>query len=162
MRGPPPTPTVLKLLRGNPGKRPIRPEPEPEIPPQVPEPPEFLIGYAVEEWRRVAPQLHHLRILTILDVQPLAAYCSSYARWRTAEEVLRKMAEKDAATGGLLIKRADGNAGQNPLVKISRDSAEAMVQYAGHFGMSAVARARISAGVGHEPPSRFDGLLGRD
>jgi hypothetical protein len=30
MRGPPPTPTFLKLLKGNPGKRRINPEPVPE------------------------------------------------------------------------------------------------------------------------------------
>ena len=60
MPGRPPTPTHLKLLRGNPGKRPIRPEPQPEQPPTPPEPPDFLTGYAFDEWRRVAPELHRL------------------------------------------------------------------------------------------------------
>jgi hypothetical protein len=44
------------LIRGNPGKRPIRPEPEPEVPSNVPEPPKFLSGYAMDAnggaWRR--------------------------------------------------------------------------------------------------------------
>ena len=73
------------------------------------------------------------------------------------------MAEKDPATSGLLVKRADGNDGPNPLVGIARRAADDMVSLAGHFGMSPAARARISAGVGYEPPpggSEFDGLLG--
>ena len=44
--GPPPTPNVIKLLRGNPGKRRIADEPEPQIPECVPEPPVFITGHA--------------------------------------------------------------------------------------------------------------------
>ena len=164
MRGPPPTPTHLRLLRGNPSKRPIKPEPEPMRSEEVPEAPSFVTGYAAEEWRRVAPELHRLRLLTVLDVMPLAAYCQSYSRWRTAEEVLAEVAKRDPLTNGLLIKRADGNAGANPLVRIAANAAADMISFAGHFGMSPAARARISAGIGHEPPggrppSKFDGLL---
>jgi hypothetical protein len=37
-----------------------------------------------------------------------------------------------------------------------------MVSFAAHFGLTPVARARISAGVGFEPPpGKFDGLIGR-
>src|SRR5262245_1862978 len=161
MPGPPPLPTHLKLLRGNPGHQKLnKQEPVPAQLPAVPEPPAFLNGYAAEEWRRVAPELHHLRLLTILDTMPLAAYCVAYARWRTAEEILAKMAEKDPATSALLIRGADGAPRQNPMVKIANAAASDMVAYAGLFGMSAAARARISAGVWHEPDGgKFDGLL---
>lgn len=163
MRRPPPTPTHLRLLRGNPGKRPIRSEPEPQIPESIPEPPAFLTGHAADEWRRVAPELYRLRLLTLLDVGPFAAYCQSYARWRTAEEVLADMATRDPRTSGLLIKRSDGNEGANPMVRIAANAAAAMISYAGHFGMSPAARARIAAGIGHEPQggSKFDGLMVR-
>jgi P27 family predicted phage terminase small subunit len=161
MRGPPPTPNVVKLLRGNPGKRRIGAEPEPQIPDHVPEPPAFLVGYAMDEWYRVGSELHRLRLLTIVDVMAFAAYCQAYAHWRTAEETLNAMAERDPVTCGLLVKRADGNAGQNPMVRIAANAAADMVRYAGEFGMSPAARARISAGVGYEPPpgGKFDGLL---
>src|SRR5262245_53940278 len=86
-----PVPTYLKVLKGNPGKRAIRPEPKPEIPQTVPEAPPFLIGYSLDEWHRVAPELHRLRLLTTLDVAPLAAYCAAYGRWRTAEELLNEV-----------------------------------------------------------------------
>ena len=89
----------MKLLRGNPGKRPLRPEPEPTREPQCPDPPLFVVGYAADESWRVAPELHRLGLLTFVDTAVLAAYCQSYSRWRTAEEVLASMAEKDSPEG---------------------------------------------------------------
>jgi P27 family predicted phage terminase small subunit len=162
MPGPKPTPTHLKLIRGNPGKRPIRPEPQPAQTAEVPEPPSFLTGYAADEWWRVAPELYRLGLLTLVDVMPLAAYAQAYADWRTASEALAKMREKDPVTGALLVKGDGGSPMQNPLVKIVARAADDMVSFAGHFGMSPAARARISAGIGYEPPGgpgKFDGLL---
>jgi P27 family predicted phage terminase small subunit len=92
-----------------------------------------------------------------------AAYCESYATWRTATEKLKEMAQRDPVTNALLIKDAAGNPRQNPLVRIAAMAADQMLSIAGHFGMTPAARARISAGVWYEPPppSKFDGLLGR-
>jgi hypothetical protein len=51
--GPRPQPTTLRLLRGNPGKRKLnRDEPQPEIPPAVPDPPPHLLPLARDEWWR--------------------------------------------------------------------------------------------------------------
>ena len=162
MPGPKPTPTYLKVLRGNPGHQKLnKDEPQPLLPAEVPEPPAFLAGYAMDEWWRVAPELHRLGLLTVLDVGPLAVYCDAYSRWRSASEVFAGMAERDPVTNGLLVKSQGGDAIQNPLVGIARRAANDMVRYAGEFGMSPAARARISAGVGYEPPGggKFDGLL---
>lgn len=152
MPGPPPEPNVLRLLRGNPSKRPLRSEPQPQILESVPEPPPFVVGYAADEWWRVAPELHRLGLLTILDVMALSAYCESYKRWRMAVETMHLMASSNPATSGLMVKRTDGNPAPNPLLHIARKAADDMVRYAGEFGMTPVARARISAGVGYEPP----------
>ena len=164
MPGPPPTPLHLRLLKGNPGKRAIRPEVEPEREPTCPEPPPFLQGYAADEWWRVAEDLHRLRLLTLVDTMPLAAYAMSYARWRTTEETLARMAESDPVTHALLVRSTDGNPRRNPLVKIAADAADDMVRYAGEFGMTPVARSRLAAGIGGQPPAgrgKFDGLLKR-
>jgi P27 family predicted phage terminase small subunit len=148
------------LIRGNPGRRPLRPEPEPAIEAKCPDPPSFVVGCAADEWWRVAPELHRIGLLTLVDVMPLAAYCQSYARWRQAEEAIADMAERDPGTSALLVKTADGNARRNPLVKIAADAAAAMLIYAGHYGMTPVARSRIAAGVGGQPkPSKFGDLL---
>jgi P27 family predicted phage terminase small subunit len=152
----------LRLLKGNPGHRPLRPEPEPAREAACPEPPSFLDGQACDEWWRVAPELWRLGLLRITDVMPLAAYCASYSRWHAAETVLATMRERDDLTKGLLVKTVEGNARANPLVKIAADAADAMVAAAGQFGLTPVARSRLAAGVGGQPrrAGKFDGLLG--
>jgi hypothetical protein len=77
MPGSRPTPVPLKLLRGNPGKRPLKRGFEPPQPPLPPDPPKFLTGDALEEWHRIAAGLHLFGLLTKVDVSPLAAYCVS-------------------------------------------------------------------------------------
>jgi P27 family predicted phage terminase small subunit len=151
------------LLRGNRGRRPLRPEPEPAIEPACPEPPSFLGAYARDEWWRCAPELHRLGLLSVLDVAPFAVYCHAYHRWRTAEEVLAGMGERDALTYGLLIRSVDGNPRRNPLVKIAADAAAEMIGAAGQYGMTPVARSRIAAGIGGRPGGgKFTGLLAGD
>jgi P27 family predicted phage terminase small subunit len=152
MPGPPPTPLHLKLLRGNPGKRPLRAEPEPARAPHCPDPPPFVTGYAQDEWWRVSPELHRLKILTVLDTAALAAYCMAYQRWRIAEETLAKMTEGDDDTRGLLTKTAAGDQRQQPLVRIAADAARDMIKFASEFGMTPVARSRAS------PPAAAAGL----
>jgi P27 family predicted phage terminase small subunit len=152
-------PTHLRLLRGNPGKRPIKPEPEPAVSENPPEPPAFLSEDATNEWWRVAPELHALGLLTVLDHMPLAAYCEAYSRWVMADRMLAAMAESDEETKGLTIRGSSGNSMQNPLVKIARNAAADMVRFAGEFGMTPVARSHLSAAGGLGGPSKFDGLL---
>jgi P27 family predicted phage terminase small subunit len=158
--GPPPIPLVLHRLRGNPSKKKLPPGPEPALLPKCPEPPPFLSVHAVDEWWRVAPELWALGLLTVLDTACLAAYCQAYSHWRTAEEALARVAERDEAMRGLLIKTTDGNARRNPLVKVAADFAADMVRFANEFGLTAVARSRLAAGVNRQPgPSKFHGLL---
>jgi P27 family predicted phage terminase small subunit len=149
----------LKLLRGNPGKRPIRPEPEPAVPTTPPDPPEFLDEHAKNEWWRVAPKLHALGSLTVLDLQPLAAYCQAYAHWITAERALARMAADDPRFSSLMI---NGNAGSlmvNPLVRVCRNAAADMLRFAAEFGMTPVARSRLSVAGRTSGPGKFYGLL---
>ena len=153
-----PTPTYLKLLRGNPGKRAINAnEPKPEIPAKQPAPPVFLDDYALEEWKRVAPELWRMGLLTRVDVATLAAYCMSYAQWRTAVESLRRMSDADPVMHGLMVKTA-GGAAANPLVWIISSAGKAMVKFAAEFGMTPASRVGISAG--EDPrPRKFGNLL---
>ncbi len=72
-RGRKPDPTKLKLLKGNPGKRAIKNEPEPEV--CIPDPPDHLDDVAVGEWNRIAPQLEQLGLLSDIDMVALAMYC---------------------------------------------------------------------------------------
>jgi phage terminase small subunit len=67
-----PKPSRMKVLTGNPGKRPLNAaEPRPE--PKIPDCPSELGPVARREWDRLAAELGSLRILTALDRAILAA-----------------------------------------------------------------------------------------
>jgi P27 family predicted phage terminase small subunit len=156
----PAVPTKLKVLRGNPGKRSIRPEPEPQIVDAPPPAPRILRGDAKHEWERVTAELMRLGMLTTVDLHPLAAYCQSFGRWMEAEETFARFADADPITHGLMVKGSLGNPVQNPLVKIADRAAENMVRYAAEFGFTPVARTRISGRQGEDrPASKFGPLL---
>jgi P27 family predicted phage terminase small subunit len=149
---------ALKLLRGNPGQRRIRPEPMPAVPATVPEPPAFIVGDAAEEWWRLAPELHRLGLLTTVDLMPFAAYCWAYSCWREAMLAIADMAAAEPETKGLTITRDRGQRIQNPLVGVARRAAADMLDYAMPFGLTPVARTRIAAGV-CQPPGKFAGMI---
>jgi P27 family predicted phage terminase small subunit len=159
-------PTHLKLLRGNPGRRDRHitrenlSEYEPTSPPldEVPEPPSFITGYAADEWRKVARELHNLRLLTSLDLAALAGYCNAYARWRNAVEV---MAEQSVGSGtrGLMVSTMYGPR-RNPLIAVANEAAMELLRFAAEFGMSPAARSRIRLSPRSSDGGKFSGLLG--
>jgi P27 family predicted phage terminase small subunit len=157
-----PIPTHLKILRGNPGKRALpgnEPEPTPIV--EVPEAPPFVQGYARIEWERIGTELVRLNLLTVIDTAVLAAYCVSYARWRTAEETLLEMARRDPVLNALMFKARNGTPMQNPLVVTAAKAASDMVRYAAEFGLSPSARSRIAAGpIASAKANKFTGLFG--
>src|SRR5262245_24433384 len=82
MRGRKPTPTALKVIRGNPGKRPL-PENEPE-PEAGAEAPDWRSPLALAHWPTVAAQLEAANVLTEMDAVALGLYCEAFARWKDA------------------------------------------------------------------------------
>lgn len=136
-----PTPTNIKLITGNPGKRPL-PKSEPKPRNRKPKPPEHLNDDASGEWKRVADELSAIGILSGLDRGALAAYCQAYGRWAQAERALAKMTNQ---ADGLIIKTTSGNMIQNPLVGVANKAMSDMVRYAAEFGMTPSARSRVHA-----------------
>jgi P27 family predicted phage terminase small subunit len=159
-RGRRPTPTHLKLLRGVPGHHPLnKHEPEPSASVEPPPAPDFLSDYARAEWDRIAVELYRLKLLTVVDIAPLAAYCESYSVWRTSVEKLKEMAARDPAMSGLLVKTRHDSVMQNPLCLTMRQAASDMVRYASEFGFTPAARSRINIVEAQPVPGKFDGLL---
>jgi P27 family predicted phage terminase small subunit len=93
-------------------------------------------------------------LLAELDIHVLAAYCIAYGRWREVEEKLAELRAKDPVTRGLLI-----NGRINQLVKLSRNCATKLLRFAGEFGFTLAARARISLGVGAADNGKFGDLI---
>jgi P27 family predicted phage terminase small subunit len=156
MRGPPPKPTYLRILEGNPSKRPLnRNEPQPP-PVETLDPPWYLSGdaAAAAEWRRIASGLCAMRLLTIADIHALAAYCVAYSRWLASEEALASFRANDPVTYGLLV-----GGKTNPLVYVARNAAADMLRFAHEFGLTPAARTRISVGTGYASDGKFGDLL---
>jgi P27 family predicted phage terminase small subunit len=153
MAAPTPLPTRLKLLRGNPGKRRLNlDEPQPASAPECPAPPSFLSAYAAEQWRRVAPELHRLGLLTILDETTLAAHCAACCRWHQCEEILER-------EGELVVAGSAGNRVPHPAVRIAVQAARDLIAFGREFGLTPSSRARVRAAEPQGGPSKFNGLL---
>ena len=78
--GRPAKPTVLKLLAGNPGKRPINAQ-EPDAGTIDTNPPAELSDAAKAHWDRLAPMLTKSGVLKQSDRDLLFCYCESHAAW---------------------------------------------------------------------------------
>jgi P27 family predicted phage terminase small subunit len=139
-----PTPTALKLVQGNRGKRAVN-KAEAVIALSEPTPPSFLCDDAKVEWGRVCSVLYAAGLMTELDRAALAAYAAAYGRWAQAERAINRMAAKDELNAALMIKTSNGNAVQNPLVGIANKAKSDMVRYAAEFGMTPSARSRVTA-----------------
>jgi phage terminase small subunit len=81
MRGRRPTPTALKLLRGNPGKRKLPPA-EPKPPTGPVERPKFLRGRAARFWDTYVPMLQKLGVFTKADPDMFAVWCQLMAEFQ--------------------------------------------------------------------------------
>lgn len=142
--GRPPKPTALKLVQGNPGRRPIgKDEPVPDV--TAPDCPAHLTADAKAEWDRIMPLLVRLKVVSELDTAALALYCQAFARWQEAE---RRIAEQKAKGGdGLLVKAPSGYPIQNPYLAIANRAMEDCHKYLQQFGLSPAARTRVTVSL---------------
>lgn len=138
MRGRKPEPSALKILRGLPGKRKLSVDEPKPTPLENVQPPDWLDAEAQAEWRRLAPMLERLGVLTESDVDAFAAYCESWATWKTATQKIRQF--------GMVIKGKDSDLPVvSPYVKIANHSLGHMRSFLTEFGMTPSSRARVHA-----------------
>ena len=138
-RGRKPKPTALKVLEGNPGKRPLN-EYERVPPKGTIECPDWLEEEAKREWERLAPSLEAMGVLTTADLTAFAGYCQAYARWREAEEFISQH--------GSIFQTPSGYVQQVPQVSIAQQNLKIMQSLCAEFGLTPATRARIIAGGG--------------
>ena len=131
-----PRPTNLKLIAGNPGKRPLNqhePRPRRKIPPC----PSHLDAEAKREWRRMAHDLYDCGLLSMVDRSALAAYCVCWSKWVAAELKLRE--------SGMVLKSPNGYPILNPYLGIINKTLQKMHAFLTEFGMTPASRSRIQA-----------------
>jgi P27 family predicted phage terminase small subunit len=159
MAGRRPVPTKLKVLTGNPGKRPInRNEPEPKR--GIPRMPEWLCGFpfAVEEWEREATILDGMGILTVAEEGVLAMRCYIASQ-------IRDMAKEIEKEGRVVYtSRMDslGNevmdAKPNPKAVQLKNLLTEYRQIGSLLGFDPASRARMSVDP-TEKKGKFSGLI---
>lgn len=151
MAGRPPKATVMKILEGNPGGRPInRNEPKPL--PGSPKPPKGMSKEARKEWNRIVKVLEPTRLLTLADRTVLEGYCNEYCTYQKTQEILNRT--------GILIPSADKKSViVNPALRQSERSQKLIIRYLTELGLSPSSRARLAAGEGGGLDLDDDGLL---
>jgi P27 family predicted phage terminase small subunit len=97
-------------------------------------PPE-LGPVARQEWDRIVGELTQLGVLSSFDRDPLAAYCTAYALWIDAMEMVQKH--------GAMIKSPNGFPIQSPYLSHLNKQAEIMTRIASEFGFTPASRSRI-------------------
>lgn len=149
MTGRPPKPTKLRLIQGNPGKRPIN-DAEPVAPPEIPKPPRYLSKPARREWKRAGALLKDAGLLSNLDQVAFGRFCQLVGRLAEAEEGL--------AAHGMLVKSPNGYPMQSPYLSIINTTSKQLVALCAEFGMTPSARSRIRVD-NSKPNDEFEEFL---
>lgn len=143
-----PTPTLMRVLTGNPQHRPMNAAEE--VPPgELFDAPEWMSDQQREGWRHAidhAPK----GLLRNLDKSLLAA-------WVIAEDMHRTAATSVARVGLMIRSKHSDVPVQNPYVAIINKQAHIMKGLASELGFSPTSRARIAYGgsTEKERPNKF-------
>ena len=147
LRGPPPKPTAIKKLEGNPGGHSLNKfEPKPQLIKSV-EPPAWMKARAKVYWCRVVPILSQMGVLSEAELPLLERYCEFLAVWHHCREFLEergdicypiydKVLNKD---GSKRVKFLQEYPHLNKQIRIS----DHLLKIEAHFGMTPAARSRI-------------------
>lgn len=142
-RGPAPTPTALKLLRGTDrADRKSPNEPKVKTISILPKAPAYYDEVAKRVWLKTTRSLRDLNMLVDVDYELLEAFCFQTS---LLERCAKEIAKKNNLLVGFTNKAGATNYVPNPLIKIYNDALSNVNRLAGQFGFSPSARTRISA-----------------
>ena len=133
-RGPPPTPTELKRLRGNPGCRRLNDD-EPKPAKGAPRMPAWMGRVAKDKWASTLKELSKLGVMTIVDGDALATYCVTWGRWRAAEAALEEHGQTMTVNGAVKAR---------PEVSIAAKLVLVVRQYQREFGLTPSSRSALT------------------
>ncbi len=134
-----PSPTSLKVLRGNPSKTRLN-EAEPRPPAGEVVKPGVLSAGAGAVWDELAPICLAMKTLTVADVRPFLTMCELAATF-----------DRTVATKGEL---------EGYDTRLERDTAVALRPYFALFGLEPISRAKISVPKTPDAPaSKWEGFI---
>jgi P27 family predicted phage terminase small subunit len=126
----------------------------------TPKCPSWLPLEAKKEWKRTYAILEPFGILRATDQAVFAAYCVSFARWKSAEKIV----ETEGQTVSEPVVTRSGNPTgdfkikAHPAVAIARQERQSMQRIASLIGLDPSSRTRIAVEVPNDPlaPSADD------
>ena len=143
-RGPKPKSPALKLLAGNPGKRPVEAKRGRRVKRGIPPRPVELTGEAGAEWDRLAVELDDAGMLAVTDRGILAAYCLAVADMLAARDAINregrilKVAQQTSKGEVIGHKFAE-----HPACRMLERASGRVDKFAAALGLSAAARSRL-------------------
>lgn len=136
MANPRPTPTALKLMRGNPGQRKLNAK-EPKVEKEIPNPPPHLTDEeSLAEWERMTEVLYGMGVLSRVDANALALYCDTHSAYVRAKTDIEENGFESATHNGSIIQR--------PCVAVFHRTKADMVKLLCEFGMTPASRTKVS------------------
>lgn len=170
MKGRKPTPTHLRIIQGNPGRRPLN-EHEPQPARERPSAPSHISDAAREVWGQAVMILDEMGVLTRADVFSIEVLCEALADHRAAGETIRacaathrEQAERhksdseapapDFTADGRYYRTINASGGvmwrSHPALALRSDADRRIRSWCAEFGLSPAARTRIET---HEADS---------
>ena len=101
--------------------------------------PHHLLPEARKEWKRLAPVLTQMGLLTPADAVPFEGYCTAYARWLEAQEEITRH--------GSIYKDSEGRIRPNPYIAIANQQMREIKSFAAEFGLTPSNRSAMIANV---------------
>lgn len=153
MKGRKPTPSHLKLVRGNPGKRAFtKGEPKPRR--ERPSAPSHMSDKARETWGYVSGILDRMGVLTEADAIALEMLCEAYADYLAARKAITDFGSnyyETVSESGSVMHRA------HPAVAVVQDADRRIKAWLAEFGKTPSSRSRVKGNGEKEedPADRF-------
>ncbi|MEQ1901877.1 MAG: phage terminase small subunit P27 family [Devosia sp.] len=139
-RGPKPEPAAVKEMKGNPGNRRIGKAPVEDLEAKSFVPPAWLKDEGLAIWKKLAPMLVQMRILTRIDAWTFARYCRNFARWLEMNKRLDDVGEiYEIETDSGTVRRSDPSFIMADRLERQLIAAEA------NFGLNPAERQRLFA-----------------
>lgn len=151
MRGRKPKPTAQRRLEGNPGKRAL---PTDEVIPETSAaftdlPAELANDVrATAEWKRLAPMLLRVRLVTDADRGALIALCVEWSRYVEATSKIAAL--------GMIVKAPSGYPMQNPYLPIATRALAGCTKLWTELGLTPSSRSRVTPAQPGESAGAFD------
>jgi phage terminase small subunit len=155
LRGRIPTPTAIRVLNGNPSRRPL-PTNEPQYTTGVPERPTGMSAGARKVWDGLISEMAASGVLRLVEAGALTMLCEDIALLETFRKGLAQMAREIVAqakkqgkkiVGGPMVHLSRTIEGRRTLATIRELSAQIIVQRR-EFGLTPASNSRVEGGFG--------------